>query len=79
MMEGRDFSRKVGIGAYYMMKGRYINIVDKDKVLGEKYELTNKGKYLIDQYALWIREQEKKWFYQMRLSHKKSKELKENT
>jgi hypothetical protein len=79
MIDKPKMERIVGISIYYMMKDRYVNRLEKDKVLGQKVELTNKGRYLLEQYASWIREQEKAWFYKMRLSHKESKELKENT
>jgi len=79
-MNGKPKWHKIiEISSYYMMSDRYIRYGQKDKVLGYEYQITNKGRALLDQYATWIREKEKETYYKMKKSHKESRELKENS
>ena len=69
--------KSVEIGMYYLAQGRYVSEQEKDKVLGKRWELTNKGTYLINRYTAWLREEQRTLNYKIKESHKESKELKE--
>lgn len=71
-------SKKVEIGMYFLSQGRYVAEQERDKVLGKRWELTNKGTYLLNRYAAWLREEQRKLNYKIKESHKESRELKEN-
>ena len=79
MGEDPKWAVKIAIGAHYMMQGRYIRYGRKDEILGREYQITNKGRALLDQYTSWIREKEMQAYYKMKKTHAKSRELKENS
>lgn len=68
----------VEMALYFLTKNKYLTRHEHDKILGNRYELTNKSMFLLRQYALWMREEEKKYHYRIKESHRKSRELKEN-
>ena len=73
--EGKE--QRVEIGMHYLFRDRYINEIERDKVLGKSWELTNKAIFLLDRYAAWLREEQKNLDYKIKLSHKESRELRE--
>ena len=70
--------KKVEIGMYFLSQGRYVKEIGKDKVLGKKWELTNKGLFLLGRYTLHLREEQRNVNYRVKKSHVESIELKEN-
>jgi len=70
---------KVEVGMHFLKNGRYVNEVETDKLLGKRWELTNKGIYLLDRYAAWLREEQRNLDYKIKLTHKKSREMKKNS
>jgi hypothetical protein len=78
MTERRSWTRAIKIANNTMANKRLIRIIGREKIRGDKYELTNKGMYIIDQYISWMREEQRKVFYAIKLSRKKAKEHKEN-
>jgi hypothetical protein len=78
MNNKRNWMKTIKIANNAMANKRLLRIVARDPIRGDKYEITNKGRFIIDQYMSWIREEERKVFYEIKLSRKKSKEHKEN-
>jgi len=70
--------KRVEIGMYFLRKGRFVNEVDRDEYLGGRFELTNKGRHLLDRYAGFLREEQRSISYKIKESHKISREMKEN-
>lgn len=70
--------KRVEIGMYFLKQGRFIAQVDKDKHLGGRFELTNKGRSLLYRYAAFLRDEQRKISYKIKESHVTSRELKEN-
>ena len=77
MNEKRNWSKTIKIANNNMAGRRLIRVVATDPVRGEKYEITNKGAFVIDQYMSWLREEERKVFYAIKLNRRKAKEHKE--
>jgi len=69
--------KAVKTALYFLAKNRYLKKMENDKVLGSRYELTNKSMFILRSYAAWLREQQRKYHYKIKESHKKSRELKE--
>ncbi len=69
--------KKVEIGMYFLSQGRFVREVGKDKYLGKKWEITNKGKRVLDLYTAFLREEQKTTNYKIKESHKISREMKE--
>jgi len=72
-----NIEKRTNIAIHYMEKSRAISKHEKDKILGCRLEITNKGVFILQQYAVWLREEQKKYHYKMKQSHKESRELKE--
>jgi len=73
--EGQEPAVKTAL--YFLTKNRYLKMMETDKILGSRYELTNKSMFIIRAYAAWLREEQRKYHYKIKESHKKSRELKE--
>ncbi len=70
--------KKVEIGMYFLKKGRFVNEIDRDKYLGGRFVLTNKGESVLYRYAAFLREKQRTISYKIKESHKISREMKEN-
>ncbi len=79
MNDNPKWPRVVGYTNYFLKANNLIRIIDRNKVRGERYEITNKGMYMLEQYMVWLREEEKSIFYKIKLMRKNAKELEENT
>jgi len=70
--------KRVDIGMHFLKKGRFVNEIDRDKYLGGRFVLTNKGMSVLDRYVGFLREKQKEIGYKIKESHKISCEMKEN-
>ena len=78
MTDRRSWQKRITMSTERLVHKRFLRVLDNCKIRGKRVELTNKGTYMIDQYMVWIREEERKIFYQIKLMKKKVQESKEN-
>lgn len=69
--------RNLDLSLHFHMKANVIERKERDKILGYRWEITNKGMFILQQYSMFIKEELKKYHYKIKKSHKESRELKE--
>ena len=62
------------ISFHNMVKSRHLDVVEKDENLGNKYEVTNKGRAILDRYMIFLKEEERKRFYIIKKNHRDAQE-----
>lgn len=75
----KKWRKPIEIGTYFMTQNRFIRVLEKHKKLGKKLEITNKGQFILDQYAAFLREQERGYFYRIKQNRKNILEPEENS
>jgi hypothetical protein len=68
---------RVEAALYMMTQSRVVIKREQGRGLGHRWDITNKGMYIIRQYAAWTRDQQREYHYKIKESHRILRELKE--
>ena len=71
--------QRTSIIFHRMYNGRLVTRHDRSKILGYRFEVSNKGMHVLRQYTSWVREEQRKYHYKLKVYNKEHREFEEKS